>query len=145
MSLRTRIAPYVEERTPYCDENGSADRFCLSCLGFVLRVLYPGNTRSYPTLPPDFRAARKAVYSTEDLLLYLTGVPVDAPRAVRARRIEALAVPESLREELTRISAGLEQIAPTVAVTRPKRTTPPKARAAAQPVDTSRRAAGRRS
>ena len=143
--LPARIAPYVEERTPYCDENGSADRFCLSCLGFVLRVLYPGNTRSYPTLPPDFRAARKAVYSTEDLLLYLTGVPVDATRATRARRIEALAVPEPLREELMRISAGLEQIAPAVAATKPKRTTPPKARAAAQPVDTPRRAAGRRS
>jgi hypothetical protein len=142
--LATRIAPFVEDKTPYCDESGHADRFCLSCLGFVLRVLYPGTTRSYPALPADFRSARKSLYSTEDLLLYLTGIPVEASRVARARRIDALAVPESLREELTRISTGLEQVAP-VAAAKPKRATQSKPRAAAQPVETSRRAAGRRS
>ncbi len=143
--LSARIAPYIEDKTPYCDESGNADRFCLSCLGFVLRVLYPGNTRAYPALPADFKSARKTMYSTEDFLLYLTGVPVDAPRSTRTRRIETLAVPESLREELTRISTGIEQIAPAVAASRPRRSTSPKARAAAQPSDTARRAAGRRS
>lgn len=143
--LSARIAPYIEDQTPYCDESGNADRFCLSCLGFVLRVLYPGNTRSFPALPPDFRAARKAVYSTEDFLLYLTGIPVDATHAARTRRIEALAVPESLRDELTRISTGVEQIAPAVAASKPRRGASPKARAAAQPKDAGSRAMGRRS
>jgi hypothetical protein len=95
-------------------------------------------------MPADFRPVRKTLYSTEDLLLYLTGIPADAPRTARARRIEALAVPEPLREELTRISTGIDQLAP-VAAAKPRRTTPPKARAAAQPADVPRRAAGRRS
>jgi hypothetical protein len=143
--LATRIAPFVADKTPYCDESGSADYFCVSCLGFVLRVLYPANTGIYPALPADFRSARKGMYSTEDLLLYLTGIPVDATRAARARRIEALGVPESLREELTRISSGLEPVAPRVAAAKPRRATQPKARAAVHPVETSRRAPGRRS
>ena len=143
--LGGRIAPYLDENTPYCDESGNADRFCLSCLGFVLRVLYPGATRSYPALPADFKAARRTVYSTEDLLLYLTGVPIDASRALRARRIEALAVPAPLREELARISAGMEDVAPAVAASKPKRATTPTARAAAQPTEPARRATGRRS
>jgi hypothetical protein len=143
-ALPARIAPYVESQTPYCDEVGNADRFCVSCLGFVLRVLYPTSPEGLPVLPADFKSARKTVYSTEDLLLYLTGIPVDASRAARVRRIEALAVPESLREELTRISAGIEQLAP-VAASKPRRTAPPKTRAAAQPTDPPRRAAGRRS
>jgi hypothetical protein len=142
--LPARIAPFVEGQTAYCDETGSADRFCVSCLGFVLRVLYPGNTTAFPALPADFRPVRKTLYSTEDLLLYLTGIPAEAPRTTRARRIGALAVPEPLREELTRISTGIEQLAP-VAVAKPRRTTPPKARAAAQPADVPRRAVGRRS
>ena len=141
--LNGRIAPYLEENTPYCDESGNSDRYCLSCLGFVLRVLYPGATRAYQALPADFKAARRTVYSTEDLLLYLTGVPVDAPRAARIRRIDALAVPASLREELVRISAGIEDVAPAVATSKPKRTASPKARAAAQPVEPQRRASGR--
>jgi hypothetical protein len=143
--LPGRIASYIEENTPYCDESGTTDRFCLSCLGFVLRILYPGQTRDFPALPADFKAARRTVYSTEDFLLYLTGVPVDAPRAARARRIKALAVPQPLREELTRISTALEQNATAVAASKPKRATSPKARAAAQPVDSTRRAGGRRS
>jgi hypothetical protein len=142
--LTARIAPYLDDQTPYCDESGNTDRFCLSCLGFVLRVLYPGDTRAFPALPSDFRAARKTLYSTEDLLLYLTGIPVEGPRAARVRRIEALVVPDPLREELTRISAGLDQIAPPVAAAKPRRATA-RPRAAAQPVDTTRRAPGRRS
>jgi hypothetical protein len=85
------------------------------------------------------------VYSTEDLLLYLTGVPVDASRAARTRRIEALAVPAPLREELARISGGLEDLAPAVAASKPKRATTPKARAAVQPAEPARRGTGRRS
>jgi hypothetical protein len=143
--LAARIAPYVEDKTPYCDESGNVDHFCLSCLGFVLRVLYPADGGYRAALPPDFRSARKGVYSTEDLLLYLTGIPLDAPRTSRGRRIDALAVPDSLREELTRISAGVDPVATPVAAAKTKRATQSKARAAAQPIEPSRRAAGRRS
>jgi hypothetical protein len=143
--LSARIAPYVEESTPYCDESGNTDRYCLSCLGFVLRVLYPGATRAFPALPADFKAARRMLYSTEDLLLYLTGVPVDASRAARTRRIEGLAVPAALRDELVRISAGIEDASPTVASSKPKRATSSKARAAAPPAESPRRVTGRRS
>ena len=111
--LPTRIAPYVEERTPYCDENGSADRFCLSCLGFVLRV----STRAIhgatqPCLPTSDCAQGRLLYRGPAALPH--GCSCRRDTATRARRIEALAVPEPLREELMRISAGIEQIAPTV-------------------------------
>lgn len=142
--LASRMGPYLAEKTPYCDENGNADRFCLSCLGFVLRVLYPGShVRGFPALPADFKAARRTVYSTEDLLLYLTGIPVDGTRATRGKRIDALSIPDALREELTRISTGIEQLVPAVANAKPKRTVPAKSRTAARPLDAPRRTAGR--
>ncbi|MGZ8230068.1 MAG: hypothetical protein ACXW2A_09590 [Burkholderiales bacterium] len=137
--LPARMAPYVEENTPYCDESGDSARFCMSCLGFVLRVIYPGTSRGFPALPGDFRSAQGGRYSTEDLLLYLAGVPLNASRTARARRIQALAVPDSLREELTRISSSLETGSDTP-------TAKPRRRAAAKsPADLTRRASGRRS
>lgn len=116
--LAERVRMWVEEKTPYCDEERPSHAQCLSCLGFVLRVLYPSPTRAFPALPADFKSARRDVYTTEDLLLYLTGVPVDAPRSVRLKRIEGLAVPENMREQLVRV-ANLEPEKPT-AVARPR-------------------------
>jgi hypothetical protein len=132
-NLATRIRPYVEENTPYCDESGNSDHFCLSCLGFVLRVLYPGPDRSFPALPPDFKGVQKSKYSTEDLLLYLAGIPVDASRPVRARRIQALAVPDAMREELARISASLGEFR-VATRSKTRRTPSARTRAATQPI-----------
>lgn len=106
--LTARVAPWVEDKTPFCDEERPPKQVCVSCLGFVLRVLYPPPSpalSALPALPSDFKSARKNIYTTEDLLLYLAGVQVDAPRPVRLQRIETLAIPEPMREQLLRISA----------------------------------------
>lgn len=108
--LAARVAPWVEHEIPYCDEEQPAHQVCFSCLGFVLRVLYPGSDAGLPAFPADFKSARKNMYSTEDLLLYLTGVPVDAAKPARLKRIAALAVPEKMREELVRISGEVDAL-----------------------------------
>jgi hypothetical protein len=108
-ALPSRVEAFTDPWTPYCAETRNTDRYCLSCLGFVLRVLYPGRTRAYPALPVNFRSARKDVYSTEDLLLYLAGVPLEGPGIARARRIQSLDIPAPLRDELSRIVAALDE------------------------------------
>jgi hypothetical protein len=116
--LAVRIAPWLADRVPYCDEERPPNQVCVSCLGFVLRVMYPSPTATLaalPTLPADFRSARKNIYTTEDLLLYLTGAPVDAPRQARLARIELLAVPDALREQLIRIVNETEEVPAAVA------------------------------
>jgi len=118
-ALAARVAYWVREKTPYCDEQGDSARMCVSCLGFVLRVLYPGSTPLLPALPADFKSARKFVYTTEDLLLYLSGVPLNASREARMKRIESLTVPADMREQLVRLSGEVDSATPAVAETAP--------------------------
>jgi hypothetical protein len=116
--LAGRIAPWIPDRMPYCDEEHPPNQSCVSCLGFVLRVLYPspaGDLAALPVLPPDFRSARKNIYTTEDLLLYLTGISVDATRQARVARIELLAVPDALRDQLVRIANETDEVPAAVA------------------------------
>jgi hypothetical protein len=105
--LARRIAPW--EQTPFCDEERANDE-CLTCLGFVLRVLFPGPTAGPPALPRDFRGVRSDIYTTEDLLLYLARIPVDGPVAARLKRIESLSVPEAMREDLQRIAGDIDAV-----------------------------------
>jgi hypothetical protein len=98
--LDSRVQAWVG--TPFCDELTPARELCVSCLSLAMSVLYPER------LPADFKGAQKGLYTTEDLLLYLTGVRVDAPRDTRAKRIAALAVPASLRDDLVRISGEVD-------------------------------------
>ena len=56
--LAARVKPWLDENTPYCDEQSNTPRMCVSCLGFALRVLYPGAGQLLPALPADFKAAR---------------------------------------------------------------------------------------
>ncbi len=119
--LAERVRMWVEEKTPYCDEMTPSQAHCLSCLGFVLRVLWPSPTRTFPALPANFKSAKPDVYTTEDLLLYLAGVPIDAPRAARLKRIEGLAVPEDMREELVRVASVDAEKAPAVKPRTPAR------------------------
>jgi hypothetical protein len=86
---------------PYCDELTPARELCVSCLSLAMGVLYPER------LPANFKGAQKNVYTTEDLLMHLVGVPVDAPRETRAKRIAALGAPASLRDDLVRISGDI--------------------------------------
>lgn len=98
--LVARVNRRIRAKTPYC-ENDGPHMNCMSCLGFVLRVLFPGRTSDYPDLPREFlRAGTASRYTTEDLLLYLTGM-LDLPtREARLQRIARLALPGGLREDV---------------------------------------------
>lgn len=119
--LDSRVNWWLDQKTPYCDEERPSSRLCLSCLGFVLRVLFPGTSPALPALPADFHSARRNLYTTEDLLLYLTGVPVDAAPPIKLTRIDSLAVPEILREQLVRIASepAAHTVTPTAEAPRP--------------------------
>lgn len=138
--LPSRVKAWLDAKTPYCDEQTPSSQMCVSCLGFALRVLYPGAGPILPGLPADFKSARRNAYSTEDLLLYLAGVPVDAPRETRLKRIAALEVPETMREELVRISGEVDSLRAAAA------TKPPVKSGAERPVsvDLPRRVLSRR-
>ncbi len=99
-ALAGRVKPWVEARTAYCQNEGPSGN-CMSCLGFVLRALFPGRGSGYPRLPREFsRAGTASRYTTNDLLLYLTGM-FDLPtREARLQRIARLTLPDDLREEL---------------------------------------------
>lgn len=99
-ALMGRIEPWIRTGMPYCENDGPKSG-CMSCLGFVLRALFPGRTSDYPDLPRDFwRAGSATNYTTRDLLLYLTGM-LDLPtREARLLRIARQTLPDGLREDL---------------------------------------------
>jgi hypothetical protein len=94
--LEARVLPYAEAETPYCTVRGPSDAPCLSCLSFVMRVLFPGAT-------PDDTRAQRTIYNTDDLLLYLTGLHGLRDREARLKRIDALALPADVREDVVRL------------------------------------------
>jgi hypothetical protein len=124
--LPARIEPWVKAATPYCEIDGLGAK-CMSCLGFVLRALYPGRGSDYPDLPRDFwRAGSLGRYSTNDLLLYFTGM-LDLPsRDARLRRIAQLQLPDELREDLQELvhSMGVNEAAPSVSAGNAPRAAP---------------------
>lgn len=101
--LARRIVPWVEDETPHCDSREPAGPLCISCLGFAMRVLFPGRTPEYPALPRDFEhAGSGGYYTTEDLLLYLAGLH-GLSREARLRRIDEAIPLHNLREDLRRL------------------------------------------
>lgn len=110
-ALPGRIATWTERNIPYCDDDGPDSR-CMSCLGFVMRVLFPGRTTEYPDVPRDFqRAVAGERYTTHDLLLYLTGM-LDLPtRDARMRRIARLQLPDNLRADLSTLVRTMRPVA----------------------------------
>ncbi|MBI2509279.1 MAG: hypothetical protein HYV99_04735, partial [Betaproteobacteria bacterium] len=115
--LAGRVAHWIERATPYCNTEARPDHLCMSCLGFVLRVLYPGRISDYPALPRSFVRAYsgKSYYTTEDFLLYLAGLHGIQGLEARLKRISGLALPESLREDLVRLATeadGAEAASP---------------------------------
>lgn len=104
LEIVSRVAPWVDDETQHCDLKSPARQLCVSCLGFVMRILFPGRTPAYPAVPGDFkRAGSDAYYTTEDLLLYLAGLHGYSTPEARRKRIDELTIPLSLREELLRL------------------------------------------
>lgn len=102
--MPARIAPWIDAGVQHCDIDPPRRGVCVSCLGFVLRVLFPGNFPAQAALPAELQQARAGErYTTEDLLLYLTGLHRVETREARLGLISELSVPESLREELIRL------------------------------------------
>ena len=132
--LDRRVGRLLENKTPYCDEATPSTELCVSCLGFVLRVLYPGSAPAQFAFPADFKGVRSDVYTTEDLLMYLAGVSIDRARAARLKRVESLKVPLSMREELVRIATEVVPEATTTATREAPRHTWAKQRLAARAV-----------
>ena len=113
--LAERIRPWIEAKTPYCENDGPRAG-CMSCLGFVLRALFPGRADGYPALPRDFaRAGTGARYTTKDLLLYLTGMLELPTRQARLQRIARLTLPDDLREDLEELVYSMSASAPVAA------------------------------
>ena len=93
-SLMRRVTPLVKQQVPYCELNGTAPGLCMSCMGFVSQVLFPGRTAEYANFPSTFtRIDGEAYHTTEDLLLYLTGLNNLRTDAARKRRMEVIGGP----------------------------------------------------
>jgi len=107
--LPGRINRWVEAGTPYCENDGPGGD-CMSCLGFVLRALFPGRESDFPDMPRDFwRMGYAGRYSTHDLLLYLTGMLDLSTREARLRRISQLTLPDALRDDLLDLVHGMSE------------------------------------
>jgi len=115
--LPARVDRWVKAGIPYClDDSPGAN--CMSCLGLVLRALFPGRA-DYPALPRNFwRASMGSRYTPNDLLLYLTGM-LDLPdRNARLQRINLLELPPDLRLDLENLvhAMGSHETAPREAL-----------------------------
>lgn len=107
--ISARVAPWIDNATPYCNQTAPSDHLCLSCLDFVMRILFPPRSGAFPSLPSDLEGSGAGLYfTTEDLLLYLTGMQGMRSRAARLKRIKALALPENLREDLLELVEAMD-------------------------------------
>lgn len=129
-SLMRRVTPLVRQQVPYCELNGVTPGLCMSCMGFVSQVLFPGRTPEYANFPRNFtRIDGEHYHTTEDLLLYLTGLNTLTTDAARKRRLDAIGGPPALQEELIRLTAKLTESSPVVATAKPpvkRRTAAPR-------------------
>ncbi len=115
-NLMRRVTPLVRQRVPYCELNGMTAELCMSCMGFVSQILFPGRTPEYANFPRNFpRIAGEDYHTTEDLLLYLAGLHVLPNDAARKRRMAAIGGPPALQEELVRLAQQLDTAPATVA------------------------------
>jgi len=114
--LSGQVSLLVNRRVPYCELNGVTAELCMSCLGFVAQVLFPGPTPEYANFPRNFPQIEGEEYhTTEDLLLYLTGLHALRSDAARRRRVAAIGGPPELQQELLRLTAMLAGQPATVA------------------------------
>lgn len=107
-NLMRRVNPLVRRQVPYCELNGVTAELCMSCMGFVSQILFPGKTPEYANFPANFpRVAHEEYFSTEGLLLYLSGVHLARTEAARDQRIAAIGGPPELTQELKRLAAQM--------------------------------------
>lgn len=98
--LPARVERWVKAGIPYCLDD-APEANCMSCLGLVLRALYPGRADDYPVLPRNFwHTSMGSRFTPDDLLLYLTGMLVLPDRNTRLQRINQLGLPPDLRLDL---------------------------------------------
>jgi len=118
-NLRQRVAFWVDDETAYCFSGSREREICLSCMGFVMQLLFPGKTLAHPAIPRDFpRIGGDLHYTTEDLLLYMTRLHELPDSGARRQRIAVLGGPPALQEELLRLSAQwVDERKPAVADT----------------------------
>lgn len=136
-NLMRRVAPLVRNQVPYCELNGVTAELCMSCMGFVSQVLFPGKTPEYANFPRNFpRVAGEDYHTTEDLLLYLTGLHTVRGESLRQQRLAAIGGPPALQEELRRLSAKLPETQPVMVAAAAK--PPVKRRASASKAATRR-------
>jgi hypothetical protein len=98
-ALPARIKPWIAARTPHC-ENETRGAGCVSCLGFVLRALFPRRADGYPALPRDWPEGMAGQYTTRDLLTWLSGIAQLPTREARLKRLARQPLPADLRDDL---------------------------------------------
>lgn len=142
-NLMRRVNPLVRRQVPYCELNGVTAELCMSCMGFVSQILFPGKTPEYANFPANFpRVAHEEYFSTEGLLLYLSGLHLARTETVRDQRIAAIGGPPELTQELKRLAA--QMTSPVWLASAEEKTTqskPPKRRARAAPKAAPKRSA----
>ncbi len=106
--LPARVDRWVKSGISYCLDDAPGAN-CMSCVGLVLRALFPGRG-DYPAMPRNFwRTAQSSRYTPNDLLLYMTGMLELPDRNARLQRISRLELPPDLRMDL---EALVHKIAP---------------------------------
>lgn len=118
--LPARIERWLKAGLPYCLDDGPRAQ-CISCLGFVMRALFPGRS-GYPEIPASFSRARADhKYTPNDLLLYLSGMLELPDRSARMRRLQQQTLPPGLRDDLEELIYGIGVGETTVATAKQKR------------------------
>lgn len=124
--LPQRVARYIDDETPYCYSRAREDAFCLSCLDFAVRMLFPGYLQQAPALPSDLKRSTAGVsYTTEDLLLYFLGLQGLSTQSARLDRIAKLALPENLREDASRLVESIADEPGASRAAKPRRAAEP--------------------
>jgi hypothetical protein len=119
--LPARVERWLKAGLPYCLDDGPRSQ-CISCLGFVMRALFPGRS-GYPEIPASFSRARAdQKYTPNDLLLYLSGMLELSDRNARMQRLQQQTLPPDLREDLEELIYGIGVGETTVATAKQKRT-----------------------
>jgi hypothetical protein len=104
--LPARVERWLKAGLPYCLDDGPRAQ-CISCLGFVMRALFPGRS-GYPEIPASFSRTRADhKYTPNDLLLYLSGMLELPDRNARMQRLNLQTLPPDLREDLEELIYGI--------------------------------------